>query len=248
MTVANQTSGTPDGRYYVTHDGRVRGPFDLGLIEAMVMSGNFSPNIPVCKVGSQQWSPLSLTIQTFPFVPDLTTKRPSQSSKSGGRKRGLVIVGVLAILSAVGALIGNLPKSGTQQNSGRSALPSTSTPTPPQITPAYTPTPAPLYRDGSGTYRVPQWANPGLVAKKSALDAQKASLDSLKSQVDALDNQIESERPFVDRTNQYAVDEFNREVHRYNTLTQQLKDASDAFQTSVNDYNAELARVGTPIN
>jgi hypothetical protein len=34
----------------------------------------------------------------------------------------------------------------------------------------------------------------------------------------------------------------------YNTLNQQLKDGIDTFNTSVNNYNAELARVGTPVN
>jgi len=250
MTVANQTRDTPDARYYVTHDGRVRGPFDLDLIEAMVMSGNFPPNIPVCKAGSQEWSPLPPNLQTLTRVPALAAEQPNQSTRSGGSKRGFaVVIGVIITLFAVGAVLNNRSKSRTQQNVEQPALTYTSSPTPPQIAPTYRPPVATIYHGAAGTtYRVPQWAHQGLVVKKATLDAQEASLNSLKSQVKALGNQIESKRIYLDQTNQYAVDEFNREVDRYNALNQQLKEGVDTFNASVNDYNAELARVGTPIN
>jgi hypothetical protein len=250
MNVAKESSDTPAARYYVTHDREVRGPFDLGLIEAMVLSGIFPPNVSVCKVGSHDWSPLSPALSKPACVPASTAKRPSQSSRLGGSKRGFaVVVGVIVTLFAVRALLNNPSKSETQQNGDQSALTYQSSPTPQPIAPTFTPPVAKTYRDAAGTtYRVPQWANQGLVAKKSALDAQEASLNSLRSQVEALGNQIESKRTYVDRRNQYVVDEFNREVDRYNSLNQQLKDGVDAFNASVKDCNAELARVGTLID
>jgi hypothetical protein len=249
MTVAKESSDTPATRYYVTHDGEVRGAFDLELIEAMVLSGNFPPNVSVCKVGSQEWSPLPPALGRPACVPASTAKQPPQSSKSSGSKLAFaVVVAFIVTLFVVGAFLKNASKSETQQNGDQSALTYQSSPTPQPIAPTFTPS-AKTYRNAAGTtYRVPQWANQGLVAKKSALDAQEASLKSLKSQVEALGNKIESKRIYLDRTNQYAVDEFNGEVDRYNTLNQQLKDGIDTFNASVNDYNAELARVGTPIN
>jgi len=247
MTVAKKSSDTPAARYYVTHEGRVRGPFDLDLIEAMVMSGNFPPNIPVCKAGSQEWSLLPPT--TLSRVPALTIKQPSCSSKPGGSNLALVVVGSIVTLFAVGALFNDLSKLRTQRTSEQPAVTEAPSATPPPVTPTYTPPVTETFGDAAGkTYRVPQWANPGLVAKKAAVDAQEASLNSLKSQVEALNNQIERERAYLDQTNQYAIDAFNREVDHYNALHQQLKDGIDVFNTSVNDYNAELARVGTPTN
>lgn len=249
MTVAKQSTDTAEARYYVTHDGQVRGPFDLDLIEAMVLSGNFSPDVPVCKVGTKEWLPLPPSVQTLLPLLALTGEQPSESSRSGGWKSGLVVAGVIVIPLVVGALISNQSKSGPQQKSEQPALTYKSSPTPPPITPTYTPPAKSIYRDPAGTtYSIPQWADQMLAAKKAALNAQEASVNSLKSQVKALGNQIETERTYLDQTNQYAIDEFNRGVDRYNTLNQQLKDGIDTFNASVNDYNAELARVGTPIN
>jgi len=249
MTVAKQSTDPPEARYYVTHDGQVRGPFDLNLIEAMVLSGNFPPRVPVCKEGSQEWSPLP-TIQTVPTKAlGSPAEEPSQSSRQVGSKRVLIVVGVMVTLLALGALLNDLSKSGTRQSSAKPPITYEGSPTPPPITPTYTPTAKRIYRDPAGTsYSIPQWAEQMLAAKKAALNVQEASLNSLKSQVQALGNQIETERTYLDRSNQYAIDAFNREVDRYNTLNHQLKDGIDTLNASVNDYNAELARVGTPIN
>jgi len=46
-------------RYYVTREGVVRGPFELSLIEAMVLAGHFPANVLVLKNGSMDWYPLS---------------------------------------------------------------------------------------------------------------------------------------------------------------------------------------------
>jgi hypothetical protein len=249
MALAEQSKERPEKRYYVTLDGQVRGPFDLELIEAMVLSGSFPARVPVCKVGSQEWSPLPV-VQTVPTTtPTSTTEQPSRSSRQLGSKLILVIVAFIVALFALGALLDSLKKSELQQTSAKPSVTYEASPTPPPITPTYTPPVTRTYRDPAGTtYRVPQWAEQGLNAKKAALNAQEASLNSLKSQVESLHDQIEIERPRLDQTSQYAIDAFNREVDRCNSLNQQLKDGIDAFNAGVNDYNAELVRVGTPIN
>jgi GYF domain 2 len=243
MTVEEQSKEKPDGRYYVTLEGQVRGPFDLELIEAMVLSGNFPPRVPVCKVGSQEWSPLPPS----PGASTSTSKvgEPTKSNRSGGSKRiGAVVVGVIVILCVAGVSLNNQPatrSSAPQQP----VLTYNSSPVTLQNTPPATTD----YRDPAGrNYRVPDWVHRELLAKKSSLDAQEASLNSLKSKVEALGSQIENKRPYLDQTSQYAVDVFNREVDRYNSLNQQLKEGIDAFNASVNDYNTELVRFGTPID
>jgi hypothetical protein len=244
MAVEEQLREKSDGRHYVKLDGKVRGPFDLELIEAMVLSGNFPPGVPVSKVGSQEWSPLPPSTK----APTPTSKagQPTKSNRPLGSDRvGAVVVWAILFLIAVGALLNRRP--GTQPLAAQQpALTNyTSSTAPLQNTPPSTTD----YRDPAGrNYRVPDWAHRDLLAKKSSIDAQEASLNSLKSQVDALRNQIESERPYVDNTSQYAIDAFNGEVRRYNASNQQLKDGIDGFNASVNDYNTELARLGTPID
>jgi hypothetical protein len=243
MAVAEQSKEKPEGQYYVRLDRQVRGPFDLELIEAMVLSGNFPPRVPVCEVGSQEWSPLPP--RPGVATPTSTAGQPTKSNRSGGLKRvGAVIVGVIVVLLIVGAFLNN--QQGKQPSATQEPAPSyNSSSAPLQNTPRDTT----YYRDPAGrTYRVPDWVHRDLLAKKSSLDAQEASLNSLKSEVEALRNQIESKRPYLDQTSQYAIDEFNREVDRYNSLNQQLKNGVDAFNVSVNDYNTELVRFGTPMD
>jgi GYF domain 2 len=243
MAVEQQLKEKSDGRYYVTVEGQVRGPFDLDLIEAMVLSGNFPPGVPVCKVGSQEWSPLPPSPRAA--TPTWTAGQPTKSNRSGGTKRvGAVVVGIIVILFVVGAFLNN--QQGTQPSAAQQPAPTyNSSPAPLQNTPPSTTD----YRDPAGrTYRVPDWVHRDLLAKESSINAQEASLNSLKSEVEALRNQIESKRPYLDKTSQYAVDAFNEEVHRYNALNQQLKEGIDAFNASVDDYNTELVRFGTPID
>jgi len=93
--------------------------------------------------------------------------------------------------------------------------------------------------DGN-VYRVPSSASSSLDRKKLSIEADRAVLNQLEAQVDALGRQIESDRLYLDKTSQYAVDEFNAKVDRYNTLSQQAKAATAAFNEQVDAYNAKL--------
>jgi hypothetical protein len=64
----------------------------------------------------------------------------------------------------------------------------------------------------------------------------------LEHQVEQLSREIESERIYLDRTSQYAVNQFNTKVDRYNTLTRQAKAATATFNQKVDNYNARSRR------
>lgn len=105
-----------------------------------------------------------------------------------------------------------------------------------------------LYRDASGhTYRVSNSDYYRLLAMKSSLDAKNRLIDESKEEIQPLQAQIERSRIYLDRTSQYAVDSFNRDVARFNAMNDNLQTTIDAFNREVRAFNAELERVGTLI-
>lgn len=105
-----------------------------------------------------------------------------------------------------------------------------------------------VYRDASGQmFRIPNFAYYGLLSKKTALTSEKRNLDQLESEMSALGDEIDRSRRYLDRTSQYSIDSFNLKVNRANEMSNRLQDATDAYNRRVDDFNAELARVGTPI-
>jgi hypothetical protein len=59
-----------------------------------------------------------------------------------------------------------------------------------------------------------------------------------------LGREIERDRLYLDRNSQFAVDEFNAKVDRYNTMSQKPKIANAAFNEKVERYNAKLQQYG----
>lgn len=105
-----------------------------------------------------------------------------------------------------------------------------------------------IYRDASGRmFRVPNSAYYGLLSKKTALDSEQAMLDQAEDDISALGADIDRSRSYLDRTSQYSVDAFNQKVNRVNEMSNRLQDATAAYNRRVDAFNAELARVGTPI-
>lgn len=96
-------------------------------------------------------------------------------------------------------------------------------------------------------FRVPNSAYYSLLAKKTALQSQKDGLDRAENEITALASDIESSRRYLDRTSQYSVDSFNQKVNQFNAMNDRLRDATNAYNRGVAAFNAELARVGTPI-
>ena len=93
-------------------------------------------------------------------------------------------------------------------------------------------------------YRVPSDVSSALDREKAGIEADRAVLKQLDDQLDSLGRKIESDRIYLDKTSQDAVDAFNAEVDRYNTLSQQDKAATAAFNVRVDNYNAKLRQYG----
>jgi hypothetical protein len=105
-----------------------------------------------------------------------------------------------------------------------------------------------VYQDASGrTYRVPSYKYYALVARKAELKSKKQNLDRKVSELERLAEEIDQERRYLDKTSQNAVDSFNRKVDHLNTMNQRVQVDTDTYNLSVNEFNKELARVGSPI-
>ncbi len=76
------------------------------------------------------------------------------------------------------------------------------------------------------------------------MDRQSRELDIEKAQFNSLGNEIERIRPYVDKTSQDALDQFNSKIKNYNYIHSQLERKYDAFNREVDQYNLELGQVG----
>ena len=136
----------------------------------------------------------------------------------------------------------------SSSGSGSSYSQSTYSP-PPQSSPYTQPSPTAAATASSGNYdgnvyQVPNSASSDLDREKTAIETDRAVLNQLDDQVDTLGRQIETDRLYLDKTSQSAVDEINAKVDRYNTLSQQAKAATAAFNERVDSYNSKLKTYG----
>jgi peptidoglycan hydrolase CwlO-like protein len=97
---------------------------------------------------------------------------------------------------------------------------------------------------GGNTYRVPSHSSSDLSSDRNTIETAKANLNALDSELQSMGNKIESERLSIDSTSQFAVDQFNQEVARYNAKLEQAKADSQALNTMVDNYNAKLRQPG----
>ncbi len=89
-------------------------------------------------------------------------------------------------------------------------------------------------------YRLPNSADSILHNERAQIELDRTALETLEAQVENLGREIESDRISLDRSSQFAVDEFNEKVGRYNDLSQRAKTANAAFNDKVDNYNAKL--------
>ena len=174
-------------------------------------------------------------------------QRTNAKEKSSSVNPGmvfLVIVGILVVWGVIGSCnsTNDSPHSTTYDSHTPSA-PAYAPPAP--SAPAYTPPPASDGgSSGGNVYRVPSDVSSALDREKAGIEADRAVLKQLDDQLDSLGRKIESDRIYLDKTSQDAVDAFNAEVDRYNTLSQQDKAATAAFNVRVDNYNAKLRQYG----
>ena len=93
-------------------------------------------------------------------------------------------------------------------------------------------------------YRVPRAVSSTLNSEKAEIESERATLEALETQVEKLGREIERDRVYLDRTSQFAIDQFNAKVEQYNALSQRAKIANAAFNVKVDNYNAKLRQYG----
>jgi tetratricopeptide (TPR) repeat protein len=98
--------------------------------------------------------------------------------------------------------------------------------------------------DARTSYHVPSYISAELERDSQAIDREKTKAERLSHQLDTLSREIDRERLFLDRTSQFAVDQFNDKVNTYNTLVERLRTQNRLVNQMVADYNAKLRKYG----
>jgi hypothetical protein len=277
-----QTSATkgmmdePAVRYYVTHEGELRGPFDLSLIEAMILANQYPVHIPVCKEGEETWERLPQRSSV--------NRSPSgtASDEISGETIALIIAGGIVALIFLIILVRDISKSGTGNFVSTGITPTAAsayaTPSAPAAPPdSSLPTTAPsipvdsssdsssplrplppasppensdteIVRDVDGQkYRISISEYDKIVAEQQRLDGESKKLDVQQKALNALSDEIEQERSSLDNTDTSAVDAFNQEVARYNGKKDFLQMQMNIYNQNVETSNSALKRLGTPV-
>ena len=111
------------------------------------------------------------------------------------------------------------------------------------------PRPSPhLYKDSTGnTYSVSESDYQRLNLRKVAIDAEGKLIDQREAEFEADARRIEQDRQYLDNTDPQAVDNFNAEVDKHNSIKAKIEQETGVFNDAVDKFNAELRRVGVLI-
>jgi len=198
-------------------------------------------------------------------LPGPLSRQPKRTTDSKKTKTGIVVAlvaGIFALVFILDHRFATSPKKAQPDSAGTKYAPTSSRNTYPPPVVSTSPTssvyssPRPvfpagdskIYRNASGrTYCVSHAENLRLLAMQSALTQKEMNMDLRKQETRSLGDKIDLDRIHLDRTNQYAVDSFNRNVNRFNAMNETLKATVADYNRDVDAYNAELARVGTLI-
>lgn len=77
-------SPTTPLRYFASHDGDVKGPFDLDMIEAFILSGHYPHDLQICAEGSKEWTGHAFGIKVPSSPSSGPPAQPVGSKPSGG--------------------------------------------------------------------------------------------------------------------------------------------------------------------
>jgi len=202
----------------------------------------------------------------FP-VPPITPgvrKRPKNTKPESVVAWVVGTFGVLAVLWIIGLVTSSGSKAKTKTPSvvgtsypapSTSSYRTASTSKTPNLAPRIASTPpaipeeaGQIYRDASGrTYRVSNSDYYRLLSMKTALSSKQTSMNFEETRLKALSTELDQDRTYLNRTNQYSVDAFNRKVGQVNSLNDRVQALVNDFNRDVDAFNAELARVGTLI-
>jgi hypothetical protein len=250
-------------RYFVSHNGEVKGPFDLDMIEAFILSGHYPHGVQICAQDSNQWKSHSFEVKAAPPPLPQQSSQPVGSKPSGGVPKwalwGGGILGVYILMKMFSGGDSATPSSVSSSYAPKATPYPYGLTTPrPTLYPTYrtyysTPvsvaTPADvIYRDTNGrTFNVPHNDYLRLTKQRDAIDQEEAAITAIQAKEKAYSDSLESERIYLDRTNQYEIDAFNEKVDNLNAAHAQLRQRIKMFNRSIDAFNAELERVGTPV-
>lgn len=235
-------------QYFVWQNGEVKGPFDLDMVEAFILSGHYPKDVQICAEGSTQWHSHSPTIgspehATRPFGATPVPPNPSQ-----GVATWKIVVGILIGLGMLAAICSTGTRDTTTPGKSLSDTPVVTRPTG-SLPRTYYPSPAAspdvLYKGvGGHTYMVPNSDSGRLSRWKEALEQEEAVVNAAEASLDAEQTELERHRAYLDRTNQYEIRDFNTKVDAFNAKNLEVKRKTAAFNAHVDAFNKDLARVG----
>ena len=268
-------SCTSVSRYFVALDSEVKGPFDLDMIEAFILSGHYPQVVQICVEGSKEWVSHSPGVQNSPPPSSRQTGEMVGAPPNGGVPKWVFVVGGILIVTIL-MVFGGVRSTASSRTSGpppptyTPAGTPAGTPRPPVAysTPASTATPKPVgtrytprndsppapvtseevvYRNAKGQlYRLSNSDYLRLSKQKDVIDREDQEISAIQSKIEAYAENLGRERASLNRTSQVAIDAYNTKVDNLNRANAQLKPRLDAFNRSVNVFNAELERVGRP--
>ena len=218
------------------------------MIEAFILSGHYPQGVQICAVGSKAWRGYSPPIPTSPAPASGQSVQSPVVKAAGGTPKWIFIVGgVFALVVLVVVLNGTT--SGTSTGSFPTGSATNSYAVPPTYEPRSAATPADvLSSDANGrSYSIPHRDHERLSQQRRVLDQEQAVVDAAQAELNAEGSSLEQERVYLDRTNQFEIYDFNSKVDAFNARKSQLRRQITTFNDHVDVYNADLARVGTPI-
>jgi hypothetical protein len=248
------------GRYFVSHNGEEKGPFNLDLIEALVMSGHYPRSILLREEGSHDWQARFERVAAEPPAPPRTPAPSSKGSSAGIWIVSLIIVAVIVFVAVVESNMKSArrwPDSTSPYSNTTTATttvlskgdnPRGSTTSRAQSAAVSAPSTDTLVKDDQGrTYRVSNSEYRRLSLLRADLMQEEAALTALQERVKALGGELARAQTYLNRRSQASIDAYNQQVDRYNALSEEANQKLNRFNSGVDGFNSELARVGTPI-
>ncbi|HSI86341.1 MAG: hypothetical protein ACAI35_13160 [Candidatus Methylacidiphilales bacterium] len=250
--MAIATAPDPTQRYYVTHEGKIRGPFEFRVIEALVLAEQFPADVsvssfggPVSSLGLEKWVPLNSISKEAPLVwpPEITPP----TWKSPGVFPWMVGAPTIALILMAAAIRFNPPDFIRNWNNPPPVSKAASSITPPATnSKPKGSTATTLIKAYNGrNYRVSNDTALRLIAKRAQTDAESASIDKDKKELDELNLEINTLKSSIDKSSAFSVEYLNKKVNTYDVNNSLLKSRIESFNSTVTALNAEIASVGT---
>ena len=76
------------------------------------------------------------------------------------------------------------------------------------------------------------------------IDTEKAKAEGMARQLKSLGRELKQKESTLDRTSQFDVDDFNRNVDAYNSLLESVRVQNRVVNQLIDSYNAKLRQDG----